>query len=95
MDCARIKINRSCKKILQGTVQTSFEGISRRSSCGAGKEMFKKSVLHMQSSCFADETYCFFDVSVALAVVAKADVVGNNKRQLNERNEALCRKGYH
>ena len=49
----------------------------------------------MQSSCFADQTYCFFDVFVALAVVAKADVVGDNKRQLNERNEALCRKGYH
>ena len=42
----------------------------------------------MQSSCFADQTYCFFDVSVALAVV------GDNKRQLNERNEALCTKGY-
>ena len=96
MDCARIKINRSCKKILQGTVQTSFEGISRRSSCGAGKEMFKKSVLHMQSSCFADQTYCFFDVPVAVAVVVvKADVVGDNQGQLNEGNEALRRKGYH
>ena len=39
----------------------------------------------MQSSCFADQTYCFFE----------ADVVGDNKRQLNERNEALRRKGYH
>ena len=50
----------------------------------------------MQSSCFADQTYCFFDVAVAVAVVvAKADVVGDNKRQLNEGNKALHRKGYH
>lgn len=41
----------------------------------------------MQRSCFADQTYCLFDVPVALAVVAKADVVGDNKRQLNEENE--------
>ena len=41
---ARIKINRSCKKILQGTVQTSFEGISRRSPWGAGKKLFQKKV---------------------------------------------------
>ena len=56
----------------------------------------KQSVLYMQSSCFAYQTYCFFDVAVAVAVVvAKADVVGDNKRQLNEGNEALHRKGYH
>ena len=49
----------------------------------------------MQRSCFADQTYCLFDVPVSLAVVAKADVVGDNKRQLNEENEAFRRKGYH
>ena len=50
----------------------------------------------MQSSCFADQTYCFFDVLVAVAVVVvKADVVGDNQRQLNEGNESLRRKGYH
>ena len=50
----------------------------------------------MKSSCFADQTYCLFDVPDAVAVVvAKADVVGDNKRQLNEGNEALRRKGYH
>ena len=50
----------------------------------------------MQSSCFADQTYCFFDVPVAVAVVVvKADVVGDNQRQLNEGNESLRRKSYH
>ena len=35
--------------------------------------MYKKSVMHVQSCCFAYQTYCFFDVLVAVAVVvAKA-----------------------
>ena len=35
--------------------------------------MYKKSVMHVQSCCFADQTYCFFDVLVDVAVVvAKA-----------------------
>ena len=50
----------------------------------------------MKSSCFADQTYCLFNVPVAVAVVvAKADVVGDNKRRSKEGNEALRRKGYH
>ena len=37
------------------------------------KEVYKKSVMHVQSCCFAYQTYCFFDVLVAVAVVvAKA-----------------------
>ena len=34
-----------------------------------GKEMYKKSVMHVQSCCFANQTYCFFAVLVAVAVV--------------------------
>ena len=56
----------------------------------------KQSVLHMKSSCFADQTYCFFNVPVAVAVVvAKANVVGDNKIRSKEGNKALRRKGYH
>ena len=32
-----------------------------------GKEMYKKSVLHVQSCFFANYTYCFFTVLVAFA----------------------------
>ena len=33
----------------------------------------QKSVMHVQSCCFAQQTYCFFDVLIAVAVVvAKA-----------------------
>ena len=50
----------------------------------------------MKSSCFADQTYCFFSVPHAVAVVvAKADIVGDNKRRSNKGNEAFRRKGYH
>lgn len=38
--------------------------------CSEGKEMYSKSVLLMQSSCFAVSTYCFFDVLGAVVVVA-------------------------
>ena len=31
--------------------------------------MYKKSVMHVQSCCFAHEPYYFFDVPVAVAVV--------------------------
>ena len=49
----------------------------------------------MQGSCFADQTYCFFDVPAAVAVVVvKADVLDDNKRHLNEGNKAFRRKGY-
>ena len=34
-----------------------------------GKEMYKKSVIHVQSCCFANQTYCFFAVLVAARVV--------------------------
>ena len=100
MDWVRIKINSSCKKILQGTVQTSLEGISRRSSCGAGKEMFKNKVcctyrvVVLLTKPIAFLPFPLQCVAVAF-VVAKTDVVGDNKRQLNEGNEALHRKGYH
>ena len=35
-----------------------------------GKEMYKKSVMHVQSCCFANQTYRFFAVLVAVRVVA-------------------------
>ena len=31
--------------------------------------MYKKSVVHVQSCCFANKTHCFFDVLVAVRVV--------------------------
>ena len=31
--------------------------------------MYKKSVMHVQSCCFANQTYCLFAVLVAVAVV--------------------------
>ena len=31
--------------------------------------MYKKSVIHVQSSCFANIIYCFFAVIVAVTVV--------------------------
>ena len=34
-----------------------------------GKEMYKKSVMHVQSCCFANQTYCFFAAFVAVRVV--------------------------
>ena len=34
-----------------------------------GKEMYKKSVMHVKSCCFANQTYCFFGVLVAVRVV--------------------------
>ena len=34
-----------------------------------GKEMYKKSVMHVQSCCFANQTYCFFAVLVAVRVL--------------------------
>ena len=34
-----------------------------------GKEMYKKSMMHVQSCCFANQTYCFFAVPVAVRVV--------------------------
>ena len=40
------------------------------SSGNDGKEMYKKSVMHVQSCRFANQTYCFFAVLVAVRVVA-------------------------
>ena len=34
-----------------------------------GKEMYKKGVMHVQSCCFANQTYCSFAVLVAVHVV--------------------------
>jgi len=33
------------------------------------KEMYKKRVMHVQSCCFTNQTYCFFDVLVAVHIV--------------------------
>ena len=33
------------------------------------QRIVQKSVMHVQSCCFAHLTYCFFDVPVAVAVV--------------------------
>ena len=42
-------------------------------SFSQGREVYKKSMLHVQSCCFADQTYCFLDLLVAVTVViAKA-----------------------
>ena len=38
-------------------------------SCRDSKEMYKKSVIHVQSCCFAYLNRSFFDVAVALTVV--------------------------
>ena len=38
-----------------------------------GKERYKTSVMHVESCCFANQTYCFFAVLVAVTdVVAEA-----------------------
>ena len=34
-----------------------------------GKEMYKKSVVHVQSCCFVNQTYSFFAILVAVRVV--------------------------
>ena len=34
-----------------------------------GKEMYKKSMMHVKTCCFANQTYCFFAVLVAVRVV--------------------------
>ena len=40
--------------------QNAKLGMPRRSRAKTGGEMYKKSVVHVQSSCFANETYCSF-----------------------------------
>ena len=40
-----------------------------RSVANDGKEMYKKSVMHVQSCCIASQTYRFFAVLVAVRVV--------------------------
>ena len=50
--------------------KTSHTGISLCSRAGKAKKC-TKSLLHVQSYCFADQTYCSFDVLVAV-IVAKA-----------------------
>ena len=42
-------------------------GIFTGSSAVDGKKMYKKSVMHVQSCCFALSSYCFFDFLVAAA----------------------------
>ena len=41
---------------------------SRRSRAKTGEEMYKKSVMHVQSCWFAIKTFCFFGVLVAARV---------------------------
>ena len=45
-------------------------GIFTLQSGNDGKEMYKKSVMQVQSCCFANQTYCVFAVLVAVRVVA-------------------------
>ena len=41
--------------------------------CSDGKEMYKKSVMRIQSCLFANETYCFFAVLIVISTaIAKA-----------------------
>ena len=42
-------------------------GIFTGSRADDGKEMYKKSVMHVQSSCFALSSYCLFDFLVVAA----------------------------
>ena len=50
-------------------VKTSHERMSRHSRAATTKKS-TKSVLHVQSCCFSDQTFRFFDVLVGVAVVA-------------------------
>ena len=49
--------------------QNVNSGTFTLSSDNDGKEMYKKSVMHVQSCCFANQTYCFFAVLLAVRVV--------------------------
>ena len=47
--------------------QSTKLGIFTGSRAVYGKEMYKKSVMHVQSCCFASSSYCLFDFLVAAA----------------------------
>ena len=47
-------------------------GIFKLQSCSSNKEMYKISLMHVQSCCFAQQIYCFFDILVSVVdVIAK------------------------
>ena len=56
------------------SIKREINAFLRRSLAQAAEKWtIKKSVLNVQICCFANETYCFFDVFIAVAVVvAKA-----------------------
>ena len=54
-----------CSRLRQNVSSGTFTLLSGND----GKEMYKKSVMHVQSCCFANQTYRFFAVLVAVRVV--------------------------
>ena len=54
-----------CSRPRQNVNSGTFMLLSRNDS----KEMYKKSAMHAQNCCFANQTYCFFAVLVAVRVV--------------------------
>ena len=54
-----------CSRLRQNVNSGTFTLLSGND----GKEMYNKSVMHVQSCCFANQTYCFFAVLVAVRVV--------------------------
>ena len=56
----------SCCRVFPSATKREF-GHFHVVSCNDGKEMYKKRVIHVQNCCFANQTYCFFAVLVAVA----------------------------
>ena len=54
-----------CSRLRQNVNSGTFTLLSGND----GKEMYKKSVMHEQSCCFANQTYRFFAVLVTVRVV--------------------------
>ena len=52
-----------------GILVTSWHLNGRLLSVSHKAKKWKKSVMHVQSCCFAYSTYCFFDVLIVIAVV--------------------------
>ena len=50
--------------------------------------MYKKSVVHVQSCCFANQTYCFFDVLVTVRVFGSYSLY-----RIAPKSPFLCVKG--
>ena len=53
--------------LFYGSSQNMKLGIFTGGRAVDGKEMYKKSVMHVQSCCFALSNYCLFDFLVAAA----------------------------